>query len=87
MACSFMCRKTRFIPRGSRFCLSAVFVLPGYIDAIFQLKFRRREVCLFFVAADFVSVLARQRVAQASQAEFCCGQEFKWHPRLRFGYV
>jgi hypothetical protein len=55
--------------------------------AIFQLKFRRREVCLFFVAVDSVSVLARQRVAQASQAEFCCGQEFKWHPRLRFGYA
>jgi hypothetical protein len=55
--------------------------------AIFQLKFRRREVCLFFVAADSVSLLARQRVAQASQTEFCCGQEFKWHPRLRFGYA
>jgi hypothetical protein len=45
--------------------------------AIFQLRFWRREVCLFFVAADFDSVLDRQRVAQASQAEFCCGQEFK----------
>jgi hypothetical protein len=55
--------------------------------ARFQLKFRRREVCLFFVAADSDSVLARQRVAQASQAEFCCGQEFKWLPRLRFGYA
>jgi hypothetical protein len=37
-------------------------------------KFRRREVCLFFVAADSVSVLARQRVAQASKAELCRGQ-------------
>jgi hypothetical protein len=33
---------------------------------IFQLKFRRRKVGLFFVATVLVSVLARQRVAQAS---------------------
>jgi hypothetical protein len=69
----------------ARFCLVDRRNLSLY--AIFQLKFRRREVCLFFVAADSVSVLARQRVAQSSQAEFCCGQEFKWHPRLRFGYA
>jgi hypothetical protein len=59
----------------AHFCLVDRRNLSLY--AIIQLKFRRREVCLFFVAADPVSVLARQRVAQASQAEFCCGQEFK----------
>jgi hypothetical protein len=67
----------------ARFCLVDRRNLSLY--AIFQLKFRRREVCLFFVAADSVSVLARQRVAQASQAEFCCGQEFKWHPDCALG--
>jgi hypothetical protein len=65
------------------FCGQMEFEPIRYIPT----KFRRREVCLFFVAADSVSVLARQRVAQASQAEFCCGQELKWHPRLRFGYA
>jgi hypothetical protein len=42
--------------------------------AIFQLNLRRREVCLFFVATVLVSVLAGQRVAQASQAKLGRGQ-------------
>jgi hypothetical protein len=42
--------------------------------AIFQLKIRRRKVCLFFVATVLVSLLAGQKVAQASQAKLCRGQ-------------
>jgi hypothetical protein len=56
----------------ARFCMVGRSNLSLY--AIFQLKFRRREVCLFFAAAVSISVLAGQRVAQGSQAKLCRGQ-------------
>jgi hypothetical protein len=56
----------------ARFCFVGKRNLSLY--TIFQLSFRRREVCLFFVAAVSVSVLAGQRVAQASQASCAVGK-------------
>jgi hypothetical protein len=56
----------------ARFCFMSRRDLSLF--AIFQLKFRRREVCLFLVATVLVSVLAGQRVAQASQAKLGLGQ-------------
>jgi hypothetical protein len=66
----------------ARFCFVGRRNLSLY--AIFQLSFRRREVCLFLVAAVFVSVLAGQRVAQASQAELCRGQARPQNHNKRF---
>jgi hypothetical protein len=66
----------------ARFCFVDRRNLSLY--AIFQLKFRRREVCLFFVAAVLVSVLAGQRVAQASQAKLGRGQARPQNHNKRF---
>jgi hypothetical protein len=63
------------------FCGQKEFEPIRYIPT----KFRRREVCSFFVAADSVSVLARQRVAQASQAEFAVGKSLSGTPDCALG--
>jgi hypothetical protein len=66
----------------ARFCFVDRRNLSLY--AIFQLKFMRREVCLFIVAAVLVSVLAGQRVAQASQAKLGRGQARPQNHNKRF---
>jgi hypothetical protein len=66
----------------ARFCFMSRRNLSLF--AIFQLKFRRREVCLFFVATVSVSVLAGQRVGQASQAKLCRGQARPRNHNKRF---
>jgi hypothetical protein len=47
-------------------------------------KVRHREVCLFFVATVLVSVLAGQRLAQASQAKLGRGQARPQNHNKRF---
>jgi hypothetical protein len=66
----------------ARFCFMSRRDLSLF--AIFQLKFRRREVCLFLVATVLVSVLAGQRVAQASQAKLGLGQARPQNHNKRF---
>jgi hypothetical protein len=66
----------------ARFCFVGRRNLSVF--AIFQLKFRRREDCLFFVATVSVAVLDGQRMAQASQAKLGRGQARPQNHNKRF---